>query len=134
MLPKNPVTVPINASTAEMPPIHARINVQARFTRGSVCGASLVIIVSTRIDEAQCHHAQCGDTGQKEVIASAQLDEVRQMATHERRVRGRGITLNDEATMASVIAHENVLIIAKVGVVAILDPLLLHELELAREA
>src|ERR1700757_3398181 len=48
---------------------------------------------------------------------------------------GRGrVALNNKAAVASVVAHEDVFVIAEVGVVAVLDPLLLYKLKLAGEA
>jgi hypothetical protein len=83
------------------------------------------------IDEPHGDHSEGGDAGEKEVISAAQLDEVGQIAADEGRV-GRGcIALNDESAAAAMIAHEHVFLVAQMRIVAVFDPLLLHELELA---
>ena len=83
-----------------------------------------------RIDEAHGDHSEGGDAGEKEIVSAAQLDEVGQIAADEGRVCRGCIALNDESAPASVIAHEHVFLVAEMRIVAVLDPLLLHELEL----
>ena len=52
----------------------------------------------------------------------------------EGRVGGGCVALDDVLSLAAVVAHQQVFIVALVGIVAVLDPLLLHEFELAGEA
>jgi len=49
-------------------------------------------------------------------------------------VGGGAVALDEETAATVVVAHEHVLVIALSGVVAVLDPLLLDELELAGDA
>jgi hypothetical protein len=84
-----------------------------------------------RIDEAHGDHSEGGDAGEKEIISAAHLDEVGQIAADEGRVGRACIALNDESAAAGVIAHQHVFLIAQMRIVAVFDPLLLHELELA---
>ena len=91
-------------------------------------------IASARINQPERDHAECGDAGQKEVLSAAEFDKVRQVTAQERRVGRRGISRDDEAALTSVIPHQNVFVVPEVRVVAVLDPLLLNELELAEDA
>ena len=56
------------------------------------------------------------------------------MAADEGRIRRVSIALHDESTVASMIAHERIFVVAEVRIVAVLNPLLLHEFKLPRDA
>jgi hypothetical protein len=55
------------------------------------------------------------------------------MAADQRRVGEAAVALNNEAASASVVAHEDVLVVALVCIGVVLDPLLLDELKLPGE-
>ena len=86
------------------------------------------------IDGVFGHHRESGEAWHEEIVSTPQLHEVRQAAAEEWRViRIRG-ALNREPAFALVIAQQKILVIALVSVVAVFDPLLLHEFELPEDA
>src|SRR5260370_39408479 len=86
---------------------------------------------SAGIDQAHRDHAQRGDAGQEEVFSAAQLDKIGQVAANEWWIRRGGIALHHELALSAVVSHERVFVVPLVRVVAVLDPLLLNEFELA---
>ena len=87
-----------------------------------------------RVDEVHGEHAEGGDAGEEEIISAAQLDEVRQIGADKGRIGHGSIPLDDVFASPAVIAQKHVFVVALVRVVAVLNPLLLYELELPRDA
>src|SRR6185437_10346883 len=63
-----------------------------------------------------------------------QFDKVRQLTADERRVHGVTISLNGVAAFAAVVPDHHVFVIAKMSVIPVFHPLLLHKLKLPEEA
>jgi hypothetical protein len=87
-----------------------------------------------RINEAHSDHAQASDAGKEKVVAAAQANEIREIAADEGRVGRACVALYHESAATSMTANQGVFVIAEMCIIAILHPLLLYELELAREA
>src|SRR5262249_22830232 len=88
---------------------------------------------SRRIDDAHGDHAQRGEARHEEIVAAARRHELRYAAADEGRAAALGIDGNDELGILAMIARERAGVVAGVEVEAVLDPLLLHELELPEQ-
>src|SRR5215475_10717059 len=89
---------------------------------------------SGRVDSAHRDHSQGGQARQKEIVATARLDELWQFAADEWRLSARGIAWYDELGILVMKAEQGAGVVAGVGVQPVLQPLLLHEFELTERA
>src|SRR6185437_4345516 len=87
-----------------------------------------------RVNKAHSDHAEASDAGKEKVVAAAQANEIREIAADEGRVGRACVALHHESAATSMTAHQRIFVIAEMRIIAILHPLLLYELELAREA
>ena len=102
--------------------------------RGPDCCVSLVMGSLARINQSESDHAESRDARQEKVVTATEFNEIRQATADEGRVCRRSIALDDETSMTSVAAHQDVFVVTQMRVVAVLDPLLLYELELPGKA
>src|SRR5262249_6366290 len=80
------------------------------------------------------NHGQRCQAWNEEIISAAQLDETRYPAAEKRRALRIGRALHHESTRSVVVSHQQILVVTQVRIVAVLDPLLLHKLELPADA
>src|SRR5262249_39597826 len=83
---------------------------------------------SSGINRARGDHAQRRHAGQEEIVSSAQFHKVRQSPANEWRVLWVFRSLDGVAAVPVMVAHQQVFVVAQMGIVAVFDPLLLHEL------
>src|SRR6185295_4965822 len=89
---------------------------------------------SRRIDDPVRDHVQRRQAGHEEVVPTASLHEPRDPAAKVRWLSGVWIALDQETPgVFFVIAEQRVLVVRAPKIVAVVDPLLLDELELARD-
>src|SRR5580692_10130261 len=96
--------------------------------------ASSMRAPSGRVDDAHADHPQRGHARHEEVLAAARLDELWHAGADERRAGAIGVRLYDELGVRVVVAHDRAGVAAGIEVEPVLHPLLLHELELAKQA
>src|SRR5258708_33553072 len=85
---------------------------------------------STRVDRMRRNHSQRGDARDKKIVSATQLHKIRQVRAYVRRIAGIHGSLNHELSSACVIPDEHILVVSLSRVVAVFNPLLVHELEL----
>ena len=77
------------------------------------------------------HHIQSIQAWHKEILATARFDKLWNARHHPRAFAAVWVSLNDEFAWHLVISQQRTGIVARIEIHAEIDPLLLHEFELA---
>src|SRR2546425_6013468 len=85
------------------------------------------------VDGSAGHHLQRRQTRHEEIVSATQFHEVGQTCANKRRILRMSGSLDHELALVAMIAEHKVLVIALVGIVSVLNPLLLNEFELAED-
>ena len=80
--------------------------------------------------QAHRDHCQGSEARQEEIVSATQLNKVRKVAADKGWICGVCLALHNKPAGASVISEQRIFVVAKMGIIAVLNPLLLHEFEL----
>src|SRR5882672_7164570 len=96
--------------------------------------SAMIDLPSGRVDDAHPDHPQSRHARHEEIVAAARLDELRNAGKDEGGLAAFRIHRNDEFGIACAIAQERAGIVSRIGIKAVIEPLLLNEFKLTRKA